>query len=47
MRTPNGTFEQQVAFTLPDNSPPGQYNLKTRVSTGYGQDEKSVNFNVN
>jgi hypothetical protein len=47
MRTPNGTFEQQVAFTLPDNSPPGPYTLKTRVSTGYGQDEKIVNFNVN
>ena len=47
MRTPNGTFEQQVAFTLPDNSPPGQYTLKTRVSTGYGQDEKIINFNVN
>jgi hypothetical protein len=47
MRTPNGSFDQQVAFTVPDNSPAGQYTLKTRISTGYGQDEKSVNFNVN
>ena len=47
MRTPNGTFDQEVAFTLPDNSPAGQYTLKTRISTGYGQDEKSVNFKVN
>jgi hypothetical protein len=47
MRTPNGTFDQEVAFTMPDNSPAGQYTLKTRISTGYGQDEKSVNFKLN
>ena len=47
MRTPNGTFDQEVAFTLPDNSPSGQYTLKTRISTGFGQDEKSVDFTVN
>ena len=46
MRTPNGTFDQEVAFTLPDNSTPGQYTLKTRISTGFGQDEKSVEFTV-
>jgi hypothetical protein len=46
MRTPNGTFDQELAFTLPDNSAPGQYTLKTRVSTGYGQDEKSLEFTV-
>jgi hypothetical protein len=46
MRTPNGTFDQEVAFALPDNSPPGQYTLKTRISTGFAQDEKSVDFSV-
>jgi hypothetical protein len=46
MRTPNGTFDQEVAFTLPENSTPGQYSLKTRISTGFGQDEKSVDFTL-
>jgi hypothetical protein len=46
MRTPNGTFDQEVAFTLPENSTPGRYTLKTRISTGYGQDEKSLDFIV-
>jgi hypothetical protein len=46
MRTPNGTFDQEVAFTLPENSTPGKYSLKTRISTGYGQDEKSLDFTV-
>ncbi len=46
MRTPNGTFDQEVAFSLPDKSAPGQYTLKTRISTGFGQDEKSLDFTV-
>jgi hypothetical protein len=46
MRTPNGTFDQDLAFTLPESSAPGQYTLKTRISTGYGQDEKSLDFIV-
>lgn len=46
LRTPNGTFEQEVSFTLPDNAAPGLYTLKTTVSTGYGQDEKDVTFTV-
>jgi hypothetical protein len=46
MRTPNGTFDQEVTFTLPVNSGPGQYTLKTQVVTGFGQDEKSLDFTV-
>lgn len=46
LRTPSGTFNQEVAFTLPENSTPGQYSLKTRISTGYGQDEKSIDFTL-
>lgn len=46
LRTPNGTFDQEVVFTLPDNAAPGLYTLTTRVSTGYGQDTKSVTFTV-
>jgi|GEM_PF-1686903 len=46
LRTPNGTFEQSVEFTLPPASKPGTYTLKAVISTGYGQDEKSVDFRV-
>ncbi len=46
MRTPNGTFEQSVEFSLPPTSKPGTYTLKTVISTGYGRDEKSVEFRV-
>lgn len=46
LRTPNGTFDQEVAFTLPDNAAPGLYTLKTTVSTAFGQDEKSLTFTV-
>ncbi len=46
LRTPNGTFEQIVEFTLPPDSKPGTYTLKALISTGYGQDEKSLEFRV-
>jgi hypothetical protein len=46
MRTPNGSFDQDVNFIMPKDSAPGTYTLKTRISTGYGQDEKSVDFTV-
>lgn len=46
LRTPNGTFDQELAFSLPENSAPGQYTLKTRISTGFAQDEKSIDFTV-
>jgi hypothetical protein len=46
MRTPNGTFDQELAFNLPENSPPGKYTLKTKISTGFAQDEKSIDFTV-
>ncbi|MBM4289582.1 MAG: hypothetical protein FJ135_15820 [Deltaproteobacteria bacterium] len=46
LRTPNGTFTQEVNFTLPADSAPGLYTLKTRVVTGFGQDEKSIDFTV-
>ncbi|MGQ9920173.1 MAG: hypothetical protein ACUVRZ_02465 [Desulfobacca sp.] len=46
LRTPNGTFEQAVEFTLPPGSKPGTYTVKVLISTGYGQDEKSLEFRV-
>ncbi|AEB10630.1 hypothetical protein [Desulfobacca acetoxidans] len=46
LRTPNGSFSQEVSFVMPDNSAPGVYSLKTQVITGYGQDEKTIDFTV-
>ncbi|MGO9620938.1 MAG: hypothetical protein ACLPT6_06000 [Desulfobaccales bacterium] len=42
----NGTWDQEVAFTVPDDAAPGIYTLKTKVSTGYASDQKEVQFQV-
>ena len=42
----NGTWNQEVDFTVPDNAVPGIYTLKTKVSTGYASDQKEVQFRV-
>ncbi|MGO9175081.1 MAG: hypothetical protein ACLQED_02895 [Desulfobaccales bacterium] len=42
----NGTWNQEVDFTVPDNAVPGIYTLKTKVSTGYASDQKEVQFQV-
>jgi hypothetical protein len=42
----NGTWTQEVDFKLPDNAQPGTYTLNTKVSTGYAQEAKSVDFQV-
>jgi hypothetical protein len=42
----NGTWRHDIDFTLPANAAPGVYTLVTKVSTGYGQDEKSALFTV-
>lgn len=42
----NGTFTQQIDITLPREATPGIYTLITRVSTGYGTDEKKLEFTV-
>jgi hypothetical protein len=43
----NGTFIQTLDFILPTDAAPGRYTLVTRISTGFGQDEKRVEFQVN
>ncbi len=43
----NGTWDQEVNFTLPKEAAPGQYTLKTRITTGYSMEEKSIQFTVN
>jgi len=45
-RNNNGTYTQKIDFALPADAVPGIYTLVTRVSTGYGQDEKQLEFSV-
>ena len=42
----NGTYVQNINFTLPADAAPGAYTVVTRVSTGYGMDEKRLKFTV-
>jgi len=42
----NGTYVQNIDFTLPADAAPGTYTVVTRVTTGYGMDEKSLEFKV-
>jgi hypothetical protein len=42
----NGTYVQNIDFTLPADAEPGTYTVVTRVSTGYGMDEKPLEFSV-
>ena len=43
----NGTYVQTLNFTIPADAEPGVYTLVTRVSTGFGMGEKSIEFLVN
>ncbi len=42
----NGTWSQEIDFTLPANAAPGVYNLKTRVSTAFAMEQKEMQFRV-
>ncbi len=42
----NGTFEDQVSYSLPPNSPPGLYTVSNRVITSYGSAERTFSFTV-
>jgi hypothetical protein len=42
----NGTWNQEIDFTLPANAVAGVYTLKTKVTTGYGADQKETQFRV-
>jgi hypothetical protein len=42
----NGSWTQQVDFTLPADALPGVYTLRTKVNTGYGAAQKDVTFEV-
>ena len=45
-RNKNGTWVQEINFSLPANAAPGIYTLNTRVNTAYGSDQKSLQFTV-
>ena len=42
----NGTWTQEIDFTLPAKAVAGIYSLKTKVTTGYGSDQKEIQFQV-
>ncbi len=45
-RSYNGAFDHDINFQLPPNAAVGTYTLVTIISTGYGQDQKTVEFRV-
>jgi hypothetical protein len=42
----NGSWTQEIDFTLPADARPGVYTLRTKVSTGYNSQQKDVTFEV-
>lgn len=42
----NGAWDQETNFSLPADAAPGEYTLITQISTGYGLDQKTVQFRV-
>jgi len=42
----NGAWDQEVNFSLPANAAAGDYTLVTSINTGYGQDQKTIQFRV-
>ncbi len=45
-RKANGTWTQEINFSLPANAAPGDYTLVTTVSAPYGMDSKNAQFIV-
>ncbi len=45
-RRENGTWNQEINFTLPASSAPGIYKLVTLVTTGYGSAQDTTEFQV-
>jgi hypothetical protein len=43
----NGTWTQEINFTLPPNAAPGLYKLVTLITTGYGTAQDTTDFQVN
>ena len=45
-RNSNGTWSQETNFVLPAEVPAGTYLLRTKITTAFGSDEKTVPFTV-
>jgi hypothetical protein len=45
-RRDNGTWTQEINFTLPADAPPGIYQLVTKITTGYGAAQDQTSFQV-
>jgi hypothetical protein len=45
-RKVNGTWTQEVDFTLPANAAPGIYTLQTKITTGFDSVSKEAQFRV-
>ncbi len=45
-RRDNGTWTQEINFTLPNDAAPGIYQLVTKITTGYGTAQHQTNFQV-
>jgi hypothetical protein len=45
-RRENGTWTQEINFTLPPNAAPGIYRLVTLITTGYGTAQDTTDFQV-
>jgi hypothetical protein len=46
MRKNNGTWTEDIDFTLPANAAPGIYTLVTSIHTGYGSAQDTTEFQV-
>jgi hypothetical protein len=45
-RRENGTWNQEINFTLPASSAPGIYRMVTLITTGYGSAQDTTEFQV-
>ena len=44
--SPNGSFGDSVAYSLPTNAPPGNYTVTSRLVSSYGSAQKDSYFTV-
>ena len=42
----NGTYSDQVGYTLPTNASPGNYTVTSRITSSYGSDQETSSFTV-
>ena len=46
VNSPNGSFGDSVAYSLPTNAPPGNYTVTSRLVSSYGSAQKDSYFTV-